>query len=66
MEQTIPQNPTKTQSDAEYIAAIEEMEHKIALSFARMDEIESQTQKSMERTDAMLTRIEEAQAASRR
>lgn len=60
MEATIPQ--TKPQTDAEYIAAIEEMQHKIELSLARMDALDAQTQSSMERTNAMLSRIEQMQA----
>ena len=64
MEQSIPQSQPKT--EAEYIAAIEEMERRIASSFARMDTLDEQTQLSMKRTQTLLTRVEEIQAARHR
>lgn len=64
MEATIPQ--AKPQTDAEYIAAIEEMQRQIESSLARMDALDAQTQSSMERTNAMLSRIEQMQEQIRR
>ena len=49
-------------TDAQYLAAIEEMQRKIDSSFARMDEVDAQTAASMERTKSILDRIEQIQA----
>ncbi len=59
MEATVPQTQM---TDEQYIAAIEEMQGRIEASFARMDELDSQTQGSMERTKNLLSRIEALQA----
>lgn len=61
METTISQ--IQPQNEAEIIAAIDEMQRKIELSFARMDEIEISIKRSSERIDTLLNRLEEKQAA---
>lgn len=64
MEQSIPQIQVKT--EAETIAAIEEMQRQIELSFARMDVMEEHSRASRERTEVLLNRLEEIQAARQR
>ncbi len=56
METTIPQ--TKPKTDAEYIAAIEEMEQRLKLGFERIEDFQQRTRESQVRVDRMLDQLE--------
>lgn len=56
MEQSIPQSQPKT--EAEYIAAIEEMEQRLKAGFERIDEFQQRTRESQQRADKMLDQME--------
>jgi len=56
MEQSIPQIQPKT--DAEYIAAIEEMQQRMKMGFERIEEIQQRTRETQSRVDRMLDQLE--------
>ena len=56
MEQLLPQSQAKT--DAEHIAAIEEMERELKRGFERIDEAQRRTRESQLRAERMLEQLE--------
>ena len=52
------QTATQPKTDAEYIAAIEEMEQRLKVGFERIDEAQKRTRESQLRVDKILDQLE--------